>query len=377
MNVVHICDKFGVRGSTVHGAARLFAWWLPRFDHERFNVKLYAVKRPDPSSRALEAEGLQMSYLGKSAFDPSTLTSFLSVIRREQADILHVHGWIASNFGRIAGRLTGVPTIMHEHGVDPSFPMSQRLADRIMSPFTHTAVAVSESARNFLISHRSVSPRKIRVIYNGAPLGEFSRAAPVLVAQARKEFGIAPSSRIVGVIGRLDTQKGITYFIKAAQHVLDAASEDVRFLIIGDGPKRQELEQEASELGLAGSVLFTGHRSDVPVIQSLLDVQVFPSLWEGVPLTIFEAMAMRRAIVSTNVDGLGEVLNDGEDSLIVDPANPEKLAAGILKLLFDRELADKLRAGAAKQSEKFDISQTVRNLESLYEELYAAPRNER
>ena len=366
LNIIHICDKFGVRGSNIHGVSRLFAWWFPRFDSEKFNVKLYAVKHPDSPSRTLEADGVNMTYLGRSALDPRTLTTFLSVIKREKADLIHLHGWIAANFGRVAGRLAGIPTIMHEHGVDPSFPVSQRIADKLLSPFNHLVVGVSKSVREFIIANRSVPPWKVRIVYNGAPLDEFSPADPKLVAQVRDEFGIPAGCRVIGTIGRLDTQKGITYFLQAAKRLV---SDDIRFLVVGDGPKRQELEDEAMDLGLGSNVIFAGHRSDIPAVQSLLDVQVFPSLWEGTPLTVFEALAMGKAIVSTNVDGLGEVLVDGECALVVEPANPDQLADGVQRVLSDSTLSDQLRAGALTQSKKFDISQTVRNLESLYEEL--------
>lgn len=368
LNVVHICDKFGMRGSTIHGVSRLFAWWFPRHDYSRFNVKLYALKHPDQASRALEADGVQMAYLGRSAFNPLTLKSFLEVIHREKADVLHLHGWVAANYGRLAGRLAGVPTIMHEHGVDPYFPVSQRIADRVLSPLTHTAVGVSKSVRDFLITRRFVSPGKVRIIYNGAPLDEFKPVDDERKEEIRREFGIRESISVIGTIGRLDTQKGITYFLKAARKVKDAVG-DVRFIVVGDGPKKAELEQEAHDLGLSEHIIFTGHRTDVPAIQSILDLQVFPSLWEGTPLTIFEAMAMGKAIVSTDVDGLGEVLANGESALIVKPADPDRLAAAIVKLLSDGELATKLGAGARESSRDYDIRRTVQNLEALYEEL--------
>ncbi|MHB0999886.1 MAG: glycosyltransferase family 4 protein [Armatimonadota bacterium] len=368
LNVIHICDKFGMRGSTIHGVSRLFAWWFPRFDRSRYNVKLYAVKHPDTASRSLESDGVEMTYMGKSAMNPSTLNAFINIARKEKADVLHLHGWIAANYGRIAGKITGIPTIMHEHGVDPQFPRTQQIADMMLSRFTHSAVAVSRSVHDFLIKERYVDPKKIRTIYNGAPLDEFSIADQQKVDAARKEFGIPEGSRVIGTIGRLDVQKGITYFIQAAKQV-KSVMPDVRYLIVGDGPKMDELQSEARELNMLDTMIFAGHRTDVPVIQSMLDLQVFPSLWEGTPLTVFEAMAMERAIVSTNVDGLGEVLVDGKNALVVEPANPDKLAKGILQVLSDPALAADLRAGSKEQSRSFDISQTVRNLESLYEEL--------
>jgi glycosyltransferase involved in cell wall biosynthesis len=376
IKVVHICDKFGVRGSTTHGVSRFFAYLMPRHDHERFDVSLIALKHPDTSTRALEAEGIAMQYMGKDRLSASILGGFIDLIRRERPHVLHLHGWIAANFGRLAGWMTGVPTIMHEHGVDPRFPLPQRMADRVLSPVTHTAVAVSKSVREFLIRNRSVSPDKIRLIYLGVPLERFSEPPSEVVARTRQELGIPADSFVVGTVGRVDVQKGMTYFVKAAARVLRSVP-NVRFLVVGDGPKREELEREAEALGVAARMSFLGHRGDVPVVQSLMDVQVFPSLWEGTPLTIFEAMAMGRAIVSTGVDGLGEVLTDEESALLVDPADPDQLADGMLRLLQDGELAHRLRSGAKLQSAKFDIGQTGRHLESLYEELYAGTKYRR
>ena len=374
LKVVHICDKCGVRGSTTHGVSRLFAILFPKYDTSKFDIKLYAVKHPDSASQALEADGIPISYMGKSAANPATLASFINVIMKERADVLHLHGWIAANYGRVAGRLTGVPTIMHEHGVDPVFPRSQRIADSVLSPFTHTAVAVSNSVKDFLIKYRSVRPERIKVVYHGVPLDEFGPADPTLVAQTRAELGIPDGCPVIGTIGRIDTQKGITYLIKAARQVIEFIPQ-AHFLIVGDGPKKEELEQEAKSLGIYSNVKFAGHRSDIPVIQSMLDIQAFPSLWEGTPLTVYEAMAMGLPIVSTDVDGLGEVLVGGENALIVKPADPTRLAGGIVRVLNNKELSDKLRAGSRENSKRFDIAQTALNLESIYEELCPCSRN--
>lgn len=368
LKIIHICDKFGVRGSTVHGAGKLLAWWLPTFDPERFEAKLYAVKKPDTSSRSLETDGIHIDYMCQSAFSPSILPTFLKVIQQERPDVVHLHGWIAANNGRIAGRIAGVPTIMHEHGVDPNFPATQQTADRMIAPFTHTAVAVSSSVRDFLVKKRFVDPRKIRVIYNGTPLELFAIPPADVIAKTKTELGIPSSSRVIGTIGRLDTQKGIPFFLQAARRITDSCP-DTRFLIIGDGPRKYEYEQQSAALGLSKNVIFTGHRSDLPAIVSMLDVQVFASLWEGLPLTLIESMATGRAIVSTNVDGLGEVLTDGEDAIVVNPRDSDKLADGVLRIFADTNLASRLGAAAKKRSQDFDNHSTVNQLESLYEEL--------
>jgi len=371
INVVRICDKFGMRGSTTHGAAKGFAYQLPVFDPARFKVTLYALKKPDPASRALEAMGVELKYLNHSKVSPAILAGFLRALREEQADILHVHGWTSGNFGRLAGRIAGVPTIMHEHGSDPKIPRCQVVTDRFLSRFTDCAVAVSESVARYLVERRFVRPEVVRVIRSGVPLDKFIRAASEDVAGEKQRLGIPVGSPVVGMIGRLDVEKGITYFLQAAKKVLSRAP-DAYFLIVGDGPKRDELEAESRSLGIADRVIFTGYRSDIALVMSMLAAQVFASLREGTPHTLYEAMAVGQAIVSTPVDGLGEVLKDGYTAVFVEPGNADQLASGILRLLSDRELADRLARNTEEESRKYDVRATVGSLGLLYEELYAA-----
>lgn len=379
IKVVHICDKFGVGGSTVHGVSRLFAWWMPRFDTDKFDVKLYGVKCPDEPSKAMEAMGVSLLYLGHSKLSPSVLQSFLRVIREEKADVVHLHGWVAANFGRVAGRIAGVPTIMHEHGVDARhpdfrFPKSQRAVDFLLSPFTHTALAITEAVRDFLVTKRFVHPSKVRIIYNGVPLGDFCPAPPEEAARERERLGIPAGSPVIGTVGRLDVQKGVTYMVQASRAVL-AKHPDARFIVIGDGPEMGNLIQEARQLGVASNFIFTGYRSDVPLLQTVMDIQVIASLWEASSLTVFEAMAMGKTLISTDVDGLGEILKDGKPAMIVPPGDHAALSDAIVRLIQDSALAADLSQRAKEAGEKYDINRSVRALESLYEELHGKSRH--
>ncbi|MGB9586707.1 MAG: glycosyltransferase family 4 protein [Armatimonadota bacterium] len=368
IKVVHICDKFGMKGSTVHGASRLFSWWMPRFDYGRFDVKLYGLKKPDQSSRALEAEGVRLTYLYKSAADPTTLLSFLKVLRRDHPDIVHLHGWTSAHYGRIAGRLARIPTIMHEHGAHPFVPKSQQVADRLLSKLTDIAVAVSRASRDFLVHSRYVDPQKVRVIFNGVPISDFHPLTQDAVRETRECLGIPPDCPVVGTIGRLDIEKGMDHFLRAAKVVL-GKFPSVRFLIVGDGPLRQDLEQMTRDLEISSSVLFTGYRPDVPRIQSIIGIQVFASLWDGAPLTAFEAMAMGKAVVTTNAGGLAEIFEHEQTALVVPPGDSGALADAVGRLLGDNSLAYELGRNARDVSRKYDINHTVRNLESLYEEV--------
>jgi glycosyltransferase involved in cell wall biosynthesis len=369
IRVFHLCDKFGVRGARTHGVSRLFSWWFPRFD-SRFEVRLVGLRAEDDASAYLRRRGLDPVCLGRGPFSPAVATDLLSLVRRERPHILHAHGYAGSNFCRMVGALTGVRTIVHEHAAFPSIPPYQRAIDRMLVGRTDLGIAVSESTKAFMVKKRSFPPGRVRVVLNGAPLEEFQPASPERVRAERDRLGLRPGEPVVGTVGRLDAQKGITYFLRAAA-VVRRHRPEARFVIAGDGQLLAQYREEARTLGIADRTVFAGFYEDVPLLQSILDVQVFASLWEGTPLTVFEAMAMRRPIVSTTVDGLGEVLCDRENAILVPPGDAERLATGVLELLERPELAARLAAQAGIDSHRFSVWRTVEALQELYEELVA------
>jgi glycosyltransferase involved in cell wall biosynthesis len=367
IRVFHLCDKFGIRGALTHGVSRLFTWWLPRFD-ARFEVRLVGLRPPDESSAYLKRRGLDPICLGRGPFSPAVVTDLLRLVRRDRPHILHTHGYASSNFARVVGALTGVRIIVHEHAAYPTIPRYQRSIDWLLAGRTDLGIAVSESTKAFMVSRRCLPPERIRVVFNGAPLEEFRLPSAERVQAERARLGLRPGEPVVGTIGRLDAQKGITYFLRAAALVL-RHRPDVRFVIAGDGHLLAQHQEEARVFGIADRTIFAGFCEDVPLVQSVLDVQVFASLWEGTPLTVFEAMAMRRPIVATTVDGLGEVLRHGENALLVPPRDVEGLAMGVLELLERPALAAGLAAQAGTDSCRFDVRRTVEELQELYEGL--------
>ena len=368
IKVLHLCDKFGIRESRTHGVARLFTWWLPRFDAARFDVRLVGIRPEDDASAHLRSQGLDPLCLGRGPFHPAVLTDLLRLIRRERPQILHTHGYATSNFARILGGMTGVRVLVHEHTSFPSIPAYQRAIDRALASRLDLAVAVSGSTKAFMTQYRSIPEAKIRVVFNGAPLEDFTRPAPPRIRAERERLGIGADETVIGTVGRMDEQKGMTYFLQAAAR-LHRERPDLRFVLAGDGHLLERHREEARELGIAHRTIFAGFCEDVPALQSVLDVQVFSSLWEGTPLTVFEAMAMGRAIASTTVDGLSEVLRHRENALLVPPRDPDALAAAVLELVRDRALADRIASRAAEDSRRYDVRRTVRELEAIYLEL--------
>jgi glycosyltransferase involved in cell wall biosynthesis len=369
--VLHLCDKFGVEGSSIHGVTRLFSWWFPRFDKSRFEVTLAGLKRPEPASQRLVDEGVPITHFGRGPFDPRLLADIVGLVRRRNVRILHVHGYAASDFGRLAARITGARLVLHEHFADPKLPPHQALADRVLSRLTDRAIAVSGSTREFLVRERFVPRERVRLVWNGAPLDEFAPVSSERGRAVRGKLGIPDTALVVGAIGRLNPQKGHRYLLDAAPAVL-ARHPDARFLIVGDGDLLKSLRAQAVSLGVSDRVVFAGHRGDVPDVLGAIDVLCIASLYEGTPLTLFEAMASRKAVVSTSVDGCREVIVDAETGLLVAPGDPAALAIALGRALGDRDLRDRLGANALAASRNYDVNACVRQIEEVYQELLAA-----
>ncbi|HJR60992.1 MAG TPA: glycosyltransferase family 4 protein [Vicinamibacterales bacterium] len=374
LNVLQVCDHLGWEGSRMHGVKRLFSWMIPRFDRSRFNVSLVSLRKKDLSEETLESFGVDITYLHRSKFDPATLPALLKVIDRQQTDILHLHGYGATTFGRLAGAMRRLPVILHEHANLTDTPWFQKLADRALAPATDIALAVSRSTADFVIDARQLPARKVRIVYLGVPLDEFSRPrTPEEIAAARRELGIAPGDAAIGTVTRLHDSKGNSYLIDAAALVLKERP-NARFYLVGEGPLLPELQTQAAALGLGDRFVFHGFARDVAAVVSAFDVSAFPSLWEGTPLTVFEALAMGKPILATDADGLVDVLTDEKDALIVPKRDAGALARGIVRLIDDPALRARLGAQARVTSQQYDIAEFVRKMERLYEILHRVSR---
>ena len=377
LKILQVCDHLGWEGSRMHGVKRLFAWMIPRFDASRYDVSLVSLRKKDLSEETLESSGIDITYLHKSKFDPATLPALLKVIDRKGIDILHLHGYGATTFGRLAAVRRGLPAILHEHANLTDTPWFQKLADRALAPSTDLAIAVSRSTAEFVINARQMPADRVKIVYLGVPLEEFSRSRSAdEIAQARREIGVGPDEMAVGTVTRLHESKGNSVLVDAAATVLRERPR-TRFFLVGEGPLRPALEAQAAALGLGDRFVFHGFARDVAAVVSAFDLSVFTSLWEGTPLTVFEALAMGKPIVATDADGLLDVLTDGKDAVIVPKRDSAALASGIITVLDDPALRARLGEQARNTSRQYDIALFVRKMEQLYEILHREARRTR
>ena len=358
----------------MHGVKRLFSWMIPRFDPERFRVSLVSLRKKDLSEETLEQLGVDITYLERGRFDPLTLPALLNVIDRQRIDVLHLHGYGATTFGRMAAAIRRIPTVLHEHANLTATPWFQKVADRALEPFTDIALAVSQSTADFVVGARQIGASKVKVVYLGVPLEEFSRprTAPE-IADARRELGIADGDFAIGTVTRLHDSKGNSYLVDAAAEVVRDRPA-ARFFLVGEGPLLGDLQAQAASLGLGDRFVFAGFRRDVARTLSAFDLSVFPSLWEGTPITAFEALAMGKAIVSTDADGLLDILTPERDALIVPRRDAAALAARIVWAMDRPDERRRLGAAASEAGRRYDIDAFVRKMERLYQLLHQVSR---
>lgn len=303
-------------------------------------------------------------------------TRFLySYLKTNPVDILHSHSEfsdITSILLKLSANSSAIVRTVH-YGYYQEWRKKtwRRLfLTNILYPFLFNAeTGVNQTIVNRL-NHRlaaRILGKKARLIYNAVDLNRFSHKVPDKDS-LKKELGLPPTSIVVSSIGRLAEQKGFHYLIAAIPLILKF-SPHIYFLIIGDGDLAETLRQQANELNINKNLIFTGPRSDIVHLLQISDIYVSSSLWEGLPVTLLEAMASQLPIVATNIPGTNELLQNHLSGLLVPPADPQKLAEAICQLVQDLPLRNKLVQYASERISQFSLDQIVHEYEHLYQEI--------
>jgi glycosyltransferase involved in cell wall biosynthesis len=369
------------------GGAEVLAYeFTRRLDRERFKTYLCTTRRPAPSRTvrvAAERRELEEAGIGVLALDRdhsaqvAPFSRLYTTLVRERIDIVHAHMPRASLPGTILGRLARVPVVIsHEHGSTLGGKWARRLVDRtVLARLSDALVVVSEWDRRQMIEVSGVPTERIVVLPNAIEAPEPSGE------NVRSTFNIPPANALIGLVGRLTSQKRQSDTIRAVG-MLKAQGRAVSCVLLGEGPDLDELRSLVVGLGLEREVLLTGNRPDVPDVLAALDVAVLSSIWEGAPLALLEYMAAGAPIVATAVGAVPELIDDGVHGLLVGARDPAALAAAIARLLDDPPLARRLGGAArARQRAEFDLGVQIERLERLYVELFElserAPHSDR
>jgi sugar transferase (PEP-CTERM/EpsH1 system associated) len=364
--VFHLITELDIGGAQL-ALLRLLA----SQDRDRFVPIVACLYNGDGAvAQRIRALGVPVTDLGMTAkWRWDAFVRLYRLLRRERPTILHTWMFHANLPGRVLGTLARVPIIITSRRNENIGGVMREYLNRWTSCLDDRVIAVCELARQAEIKRARVSPEHVVTVYNGVDVERFSVAGGQAAAQARRVIGIPVEAPLVGSVGRLHSQKGFSDLLTALAQVRRRIPS-VRLFLAGDGELWADLEAQSRSLGLSEAVTFAGVRTDVPEILAALDVFVLPSLWEGMPNAVLEAMAAGLPVVATAVGGTPEVVVDGVTGLLVPPRDPDALARAIESLLRDPGLRRKMGQAGWKRVERcFSVEQMVRKTEYLYETL--------
>lgn len=352
------------------GAERVVFDLARSLDRKRFRPVVACLNFKGALAAPLEAEGIPVYALDKKPkLDLGVLVRLARLLRRERVDIVHTHLWTSSFWGRLAAVLARVPVaIVTEHNLDTWRRAPHFVADRLLGRATDDWIFVSREVEAFYRERLGIPAERGRVVLNGVDTAPF--AVPLDRADVRSRMGVAPEARVAGVVGRLEARKGHRYFLEAMRE-LGTRDPGARGLIVGEGKEKAALEAQSRSLGLGDTVRILGFWPDLAEALCAVDVFVLPSLMEGHPLAVLEAMAAGKPVVATDVGGNGEAVEDGLTGLLVPAADPAALANAIATLLGDPARAEAMgRAGRASLDRRFSLAAAVAANEETYRRAY-------
>mgnify|MGYP001474804760 CR=1 FL=1 len=296
------------------------------------------------------------------------------LMRRGQYTIVHTHSSKAGIVGRWAAKLAGVPVIVHTvHGWghhDHQHPLVRQYyiwMEKLTLPITDKLIVVSPLNIEKGLADGIGKPEDYVVIRSGIELDRFGHPQCPR-EETRAAWGIPLEAPVVGTVTRLSPQKGPLDFVRAA-HLIAQTRPEVRFMMVGDGPLRPQVEELVKELGLGERLVLTGLRRDVPELLAAFDLFVLSSLWEGLPRVVPQAMASGLPVVATAIDGSAEAVVDGVNGFLTPPGDPQAIATTVLRLLGNPAQMRQMGQTGQKRASEFDVRTMVAKIAALYEEL--------
>ncbi|MEQ9620234.1 MAG: glycosyltransferase [Deltaproteobacteria bacterium] len=294
----------------------------------------------------------------------SRMLELIRKLRVLNATVFHAQmpWYLSCSFGVLCAFLARVPAIVAtQHLYIEISPNRLYILQKLVSMIVDRYIAVSDGVAGKL-SRLIFSPNKIRVVKNGISVEDFHSTRSNTLRDLLKKNKHMP---IVLTVARLDKQKGHEYLLEAASMVPDAV-----FVLVGDGPERERLETYVNETSLDDRVVFLGHRQDIREILSGCDLFVLPSLYEGLPLSILEAMAAGRPVIASDINGTDEIIIDGKTGILVPPADPRAIAEAIRRILSDPSLARNLAdSGKKRAHSEFSSKKMVEGVTRVYDDI--------
>ncbi|MBK8983377.1 MAG: glycosyltransferase [Ignavibacteria bacterium] len=376
IKILHIAPDGKLYGTERHILALVRHSDTDKFDHY--------VATPEKGNFNTELEKIGVKYFiagrkhgYKNKFEGVTEDGSLElfkILRKEKFDIVHSH---LNSFGGIVGKLAGAPAVVHtRHGVFWSeeelenISVKDKYFQKLKSGIFDASVAIGEYEKNTMVSKLNYNPEKITVTVNGVDIDKLHAK---LNKNLTKKDLFGTDDFIIGSAGRLERQKGFSYFIEAAS-MLNDLPEKIKFVIIGEGTCKDELMKMREEYGLSDRLIFMDYKENIQDYINNFDIYISTSLWEGMSYSVQEAMALGKPVIamtSGNVSGLKELIINGESGILIEENYSASVAENIRSLISDEAYRKKLGVNAMeRERNNFQEWRTAEDMDKMYLKLY-------
>ena len=348
----------------VGGAEKQLYYLVKNLDKNKFSPTIIALRGGilEPDFKKI----CKLKIIGKKfKIDPFSFLKLIFIIREEKTDILHTYMFTANTWGRLAGIICKIPVkIVSERSVDLWKKNYHFLIDKILGKFTDKIICVSEEVRNHYLKKTKLPSDKFIVIENGVDLQEIEKIKEK--KEIKEEFGIQNDDFVILTGGRLCKEKSIDFFLSIVPE-LKKQITNLKILIAGEGEEKENLLNITKYLKLEDNVIFTGYRRDILSIIKISDLVVLTSKWEGMPNLILEGMALKKAVISTNVGGCKEIIQNNVNGFLIEYGDKKHLIEKILFLYKNSGEREKMgESGYKIVKEKFDLIVKIKEYEKIY-----------
>lgn len=368
-SVMFLGDHFGYPSGVAHGATTYFLNVLPALKEAGIDVTACFLREPHILASNLKRSGIEPVFLSATSLNPLVILPVISLARANKCQIIHAGGIKATLVGRIVARILGISAIVHVHDMTYPNAILAKL-HALFAASSDVGLSVSKAVESVLIHGYHVSPKQVRLAYNGIQLQRIFDVPFWAGAACRESLQIPPSKRVIAMIGRMHAVKGHRGMIEMMPWIV-AGCPDALLLMIGDGPERRSFEDLVAQLGMQQYIRFIGHREDIPQLLAAVDLVVMPSVSEGMGIAAVEALAAGKPVIAYRVGGLPEVITDGLDGKLVAYGDQRTFVQEILSLLSDAPRMQAYGASGVISSDRFSLTRHISVLLECYREIAA------
>ena len=360
--VIHLVEDMNVGG-----LEEVVATIAKNVDKHKYKVIIWCMVRGGEIADELKKNWIDIRILGiTNYYNPINILKLTFLLKSYKPTIIHTHTYFTNTIGRIAAIAARIPTIItHVHNTYWHYKARHRIIERLLSKYTDKVICCSNAVKNFVLQKERIAESKVETIYYGIVVDKFTKRNEI--KRPRRNIGINERDLIITTVASLTDKKGHKYALRAIREI-SRVINNIKYLIVGDGPLKETLMQMVIELEIDENVIFAGKRRDVSDLLNITDIFLLPSIIEGFGIALIEAMAASVPIVATNVGGVSEIIIDGTNGILVPPRDWVEITYALSALLTNSKKAQEIgTAGHLTCIKKFYLDQMINKIEELYE----------